>query len=436
MPKPKSSCMKKLGIGCAGIVILVLLLLVLFSVGLALNKPEPQELTTLNIGETIAREGDPLDLPDARVESKPVRVSLDLVFLEFDLIPSENGSEIQIESNYDKANFDLTTNIEEHPEYIDYRVSFKNKRSLLGMAWASRDGDNDFQNDLKVLLPKNLLYELNMKMEMGDFDVDLTGLAVRSLDVEMSKGELEIEMTEDNPIPMEKLAVRVGMGEFKLRGLNHLGSREGFFKGSMGEMRLSSLGPFREDMDLTVNMSLGEARLVIPENVALESSFSAFMGSLREPSALDSSVSDAKQLRLRGGIRLGEMRVIRGAARGERTRVLRELLENQNVEAMISEARRIRENSPAHYEISRSSINSMGYRLLRRDRVADAVEVFKLNVELYPDYANGYDSLGEAYLKAGDPVTALANYERALELDPDDDRVRNIVEKLKSGEEL
>jgi cytochrome c-type biogenesis protein CcmH/NrfG len=45
--------------------------------------------------------------------------------------------------------------------------------------------------------------------------------------------------------------------------------------------------------------------------------------------------------------------------------------------------------------------------------------VFRLNVAAHPDYANGYDSLGEALAGMGRTEEALAAYGRAIVLDPD-----------------
>jgi cytochrome c-type biogenesis protein CcmH/NrfG len=47
-----------------------------------------------------------------------------------------------------------------------------------------------------------------------------------------------------------------------------------------------------------------------------------------------------------------------------------------------------------------------------------ALEIFKLNAAEFPTYANGYDSLGEAYQAAGDKSQAVVNYAKSLELDP------------------
>jgi D-alanyl-D-alanine-carboxypeptidase/D-alanyl-D-alanine-endopeptidase len=63
-------------------------------------------------------------------------------------------------------------------------------------------------------------------------------------------------------------------------------------------------------------------------------------------------------------------------------------------------------------------LNAVGYWLLEHGHVMDAVRIFRLNVETYPDESNPYDSLGEALLVQGDTVGSIESYERAVQLDP------------------
>jgi tetratricopeptide (TPR) repeat protein len=72
-------------------------------------------------------------------------------------------------------------------------------------------------------------------------------------------------------------------------------------------------------------------------------------------------------------------------------------------------------------------LNRLGYALLRGEHVEEAIAVFQLNVEAYPQAYNVYDSLGEAYMVAGEREKAISNYERSLELNPQN---TNAVEKL------
>lgn len=57
-----------------------------------------------------------------------------------------------------------------------------------------------------------------------------------------------------------------------------------------------------------------------------------------------------------------------------------------------------------------------GYELLQAGQMNDAVAVFELYAEAYPEAPNPYDSLGDAYRAAGLLEDARRRYERAVEL--------------------
>jgi tetratricopeptide (TPR) repeat protein len=64
-------------------------------------------------------------------------------------------------------------------------------------------------------------------------------------------------------------------------------------------------------------------------------------------------------------------------------------------------------------------LNDYGYVLMGKKRLTDAIAVFKLVTELYPESANAWDSLGEAQALAGNRARAAYCYARSLRLNPD-----------------
>ena len=76
-------------------------------------------------------------------------------------------------------------------------------------------------------------------------------------------------------------------------------------------------------------------------------------------------------------------------------------------------------------------LNTAGYDLLTAKKINEAIEVFKLNVKLFPDSWNTYDSLGEAYAAAGNTKEAIANYEKSIQLNPKSDSGKEALAKLK-----
>jgi TolA-binding protein len=78
-----------------------------------------------------------------------------------------------------------------------------------------------------------------------------------------------------------------------------------------------------------------------------------------------------------------------------------------------------------------NNLNMSGYQLLEAKKVNEAIDVFKLNVKLFPDSWNAYDSLGEAYALAGNKKAAIENYEKSVKLNPKSTSGPEALAKLK-----
>ncbi len=84
------------------------------------------------------------------------------------------------------------------------------------------------------------------------------------------------------------------------------------------------------------------------------------------------------------------------------------------------------------YRFRRDQLNRLGTELLAQNNITGAIAIFKLNVEEYPREGDVYESLGEAYMKSGDKQLAIKNYEKALELDPQNQNAAALLKKLRS----
>ncbi len=102
----------------------------------------------------------------------------------------------------------------------------------------------------------------------------------------------------------------------------------------------------------------------------------------------------------------------------------------KGIEAALRSYRTLKQS--LDYYVSEAQLNSLGYRLLGMKKLREAIEVFKLNVEAYPQSANAYDSLGEAYMTSGDKEFAIRNYQRAVELDPQNINAVEMLKKLRA----
>jgi thiol-disulfide isomerase/thioredoxin len=78
-----------------------------------------------------------------------------------------------------------------------------------------------------------------------------------------------------------------------------------------------------------------------------------------------------------------------------------------------------------------SELNACGYVLMAQGNLREAITVLRINANLFPQSANCWDSLGEAYAKDGQKDKAIQAYEYVLELDPKNENAKVQLVKLK-----
>jgi CubicO group peptidase (beta-lactamase class C family) len=108
-------------------------------------------------------------------------------------------------------------------------------------------------------------------------------------------------------------------------------------------------------------------------------------------------------------------------------------IKEKGIEAGIAQYRDLKAKHAATYDFSEEELNRVGYGLMRDGKVKEAVEVFKLNVEAYPQAFNTYDSLAEAYMNLNQRELAVTNYKKSLELNPKNTNAVDMLKRLEKG---
>lgn len=82
----------------------------------------------------------------------------------------------------------------------------------------------------------------------------------------------------------------------------------------------------------------------------------------------------------------------------------------------------------SNYDLSESGINSFGYQLMADERLEDALQILKLNTELFPEGFNTYDSYGECLLLIGRIDEGIEAYRKSLELNPENTHAADLIQ--------
>lgn len=106
-------------------------------------------------------------------------------------------------------------------------------------------------------------------------------------------------------------------------------------------------------------------------------------------------------------------------------------IRRSGLDAGVEKFRELRADSSSKFYFEEGEFNELGYRLLGSGRSADAITIFKLNVEMHPESFNAFDSLAEAYMRNGQNAEAVRNYQKSLELNPENQNARDMLKKLR-----
>lgn len=92
---------------------------------------------------------------------------------------------------------------------------------------------------------------------------------------------------------------------------------------------------------------------------------------------------------------------------------------------------RSRHYGASAYDFTEGSLSEVSRQALEKKDFTGAITLLRFNVEQFPESGMAHASLAEAYLAAGDTTQAIAELERAVQLDPRNERNAKLLEQLK-----
>lgn len=107
----------------------------------------------------------------------------------------------------------------------------------------------------------------------------------------------------------------------------------------------------------------------------------------------------------------------------------------KGINAAFAQYRELKSKQFNSYNFAQNELNSLGYELINRGKIKEAIEIFKLNIADFPNSGDTYDSLAETYLRIGEKELALKFYKKALEVNPNYPNAKaatEVVRKLKA----
>lgn len=189
------------------------------------------------------------------------RIVLDLSVGSFVIQPGPAGQPIQVDADYDSANFELVETFEEEEggEWI-YRLEFGSRRGLLGLLFGK-------ESDSRIVLtiPEGNPVDILGQIGVGETKADLGGLSLGTLDLELGVGEHFFEFRNPLPVPMESFILDASIGEIEVRRLGDASPHTVDVEHNIGEMLVDLQGAWKRDAEVDLRFNIGEGQVWLPK---------------------------------------------------------------------------------------------------------------------------------------------------------------------------
>ncbi len=126
------------------------------------------------------------------------------------------------------------------------------------------------RNKWELAFSPGVPLDIDLKAGAGKGLLDLTGLQLTALDLDVGAGDLEVRFDEPNPAQMRRLTLDAGASTVKLIGIGHAGPDHMQVQGGVGDMTLDLTGDWPASADIDITAGVGSLTLRLPDDVGVE----------------------------------------------------------------------------------------------------------------------------------------------------------------------
>jgi hypothetical protein len=309
------------GIGCFSF---LALLVVGFAIAVSYAKSALADLgdtTPTQVERTIAIQTPPAEAPPPGTKSatpttnQPMQLNVELQEGIFDIKPGEPNGRVQVEGRFSEALYELTQLTDTQNGTPRTTIRFRSKAPWWARMLAGRGNNDDNRPRLTLLIPPAVPIDLSLNVSMGESRIDLGGLTLSDLGLDLSMGNHEVDFRQPVVDGLTRLRLNARMGNVRIENLGNARAKSVDASGSMGNLTADLGGEWKpgSEAELSFTQSMGEVRVNVPTNVRLQADVRNGDGKARniEPDGDETKDPKAPVIKVRVSTSMGEGRVTR-----------------------------------------------------------------------------------------------------------------------------
>ena len=127
----------------------------------------------------------------------------------------------------------------------------------------------DMRNEWRLAFSPEVPLEMDIKIGAGEGSLDLTGLQLTELDLDLGAGDLEVRFDEPNRADLRQLTVDSGASSVNVVGIGNAGPERVRVQGGAGELTLDFTGEWCGSAEVTITAGIGQVTLRLPADVGV-----------------------------------------------------------------------------------------------------------------------------------------------------------------------
>jgi len=199
-----------------------------------------------------------------------------------EVIPAEDCEELEIQIDFTAGTIDLAPadmdelaklEIYYTPRYVRYDIDRSRRGDLCRLQLESdyhrNRWDDEAENEWTVQLSKK--YRTSLEMDIGACEarMDLGGIPLVSLILDVGAADMEIEFSERNPTVLEELSVDCGASSLEIYGLANARPRSMEFDVGAGSCEIDVRGEIEGELEIDISVGVGSMDVILSRDVAL-----------------------------------------------------------------------------------------------------------------------------------------------------------------------
>lgn len=186
--------------------------------------------------------------------------NIDLGVGEFSLRSEDSRDILKAEVNYNDRRVEI---------YSDYRKKGNTGYLELGSDLLSKTHIQSEDNRWELTLSKKYKTDLSVDIGLCSADIDLGGIPLSYLNVDIGAASGTIRFTEPNPAIAEDIKIDAGASSLKIEKLGNANFKYLKFDGGVGKFKIDMSGEYKTDSRAEISIGLGKATIYLPSNLPL-----------------------------------------------------------------------------------------------------------------------------------------------------------------------